>query len=146
MRGLAEIKMSPCQYFWLLLDYRDIWIYPNERTVACALWCQLIILSSLYYQVDKSSELPGWRLVTMNTVYLWRHFPDEKYGSIDYKRYHLIKLMKKERMMRFNRFKYIKTRQDSLYRHISVSSWVGAPFKFYCHSSHLYDCMRPVTA
>ena len=33
----AEIKMSLLQYFRLLLDYRDIWIYPNERTMACAL-------------------------------------------------------------------------------------------------------------
>ena len=32
----AEIKMS-LQYFRLLLDYRDIWIYHNERTMACAL-------------------------------------------------------------------------------------------------------------
>ena len=81
MRGLAALKMSLRQYFRLLLDYLDIWIYPNEWTMACV----LIILSS-YYQVDKSSELSGWRLVTMNTVYLWRYFPDEKYGSVDYKR------------------------------------------------------------
>ena len=33
----AEIKMSLPHYFRLLLDYRDIWIYPNERTMACAL-------------------------------------------------------------------------------------------------------------
>ena len=26
----SEIKMSPLQYFRLLLDYRAIWIYPNE--------------------------------------------------------------------------------------------------------------------
>ena len=37
MRGLAKIQMSLRQYFRLLLDYRDIWIYPNERTMACAL-------------------------------------------------------------------------------------------------------------
>ena len=37
MRGLAAMKMSLQQYFRLLLDYRDIWIYPNERTMACAL-------------------------------------------------------------------------------------------------------------
>ena len=37
MRGLAAIKMSLRQYFRLLLDYRDIWIDPNERTMACAL-------------------------------------------------------------------------------------------------------------
>ena len=35
--GLAEIQMSLRQHFRLLLDYRDIWIYPNERTMACAL-------------------------------------------------------------------------------------------------------------
>ena len=29
--------MSLHQYFRLLLDYRDSWIYPNERTMACAL-------------------------------------------------------------------------------------------------------------
>ena len=29
--------MSLHQYFRLLLDYRDIWIYPNEQTMACAL-------------------------------------------------------------------------------------------------------------
>ena len=29
--------MSLRQYFRLLLDYRDIWIYPNERTMSCAL-------------------------------------------------------------------------------------------------------------
>ena len=33
----ADIKMSLLQYLRLLLDYPDIWIYPNERTVACAL-------------------------------------------------------------------------------------------------------------
>ena len=37
MRGLAAIKMSLRQYFRLLLDYRAIWIYPNGRTMACAL-------------------------------------------------------------------------------------------------------------
>ena len=30
---LDAIKMSLRQYFRLLLDYRDIWISPNERTV-----------------------------------------------------------------------------------------------------------------
>ena len=29
-RPLADIKMSLRQYFRLLLDYRVIWIYPNE--------------------------------------------------------------------------------------------------------------------
>ena len=29
--------MSLPQYFRLLLDYRDIWIYRNEQTMACAL-------------------------------------------------------------------------------------------------------------
>ena len=29
--------MSLLQYFRLLLDYRDIWLYPDERTMACAL-------------------------------------------------------------------------------------------------------------
>ena len=37
MRGLAAIEMSLLQYFRLLLDYRGIWIYPNKRTIACAL-------------------------------------------------------------------------------------------------------------
>ena len=37
MRGIAAMKMSLRQYFRLLLDYRDIWIYPNERIMACAL-------------------------------------------------------------------------------------------------------------
>ena len=37
------------------------------------------------HKVDKSSELPSWRLVTMNTVYLWRYFPNWKYVSVDYK-------------------------------------------------------------
>ena len=69
-----------------------------------ALWCQLIMLSSLYYQVDKSNVLSGWRLVTMNAVYLWRYFTDEKYGFVDYKRYHLIKLIKKERLNRLHPF------------------------------------------
>ena len=37
MCGLAAIEMSLRQYFRLLLDYQDIWIYRNERTMACAL-------------------------------------------------------------------------------------------------------------
>ena len=37
MCGLAATKMSLLQYFRLLLDYRYILIYPNERTMACAL-------------------------------------------------------------------------------------------------------------
>ena len=37
MGELAEIKMSLRQYFRLLLDYRYIWIHPNERTMARAL-------------------------------------------------------------------------------------------------------------
>ena len=37
MRGLAAMKMSLRQYFRLLLDYQDIWIHPNEPTMACAL-------------------------------------------------------------------------------------------------------------
>ena len=36
-RVSAGDKMALCQYFRLLLDYRDIWIYPNERTVWHAL-------------------------------------------------------------------------------------------------------------
>ena len=92
-----------------------------------AFWCKLNILLSLYYQVDILSELSGWRLVTMNAVYLWRYFPDKKYGSVDYKWYRLIKVIKKERLERFNRFNDQNTRRDSLYRYI-ISSWVGAPF------------------
>ena len=34
---VAAMKMSLRQYFRLLLDYRYIWIYPNDRTMACAL-------------------------------------------------------------------------------------------------------------
>ena len=44
--------------------------------------CDLIILLWFYYAVDK---LPGRRLVTMNAVYLWHYFLDEKYSSMDYK-------------------------------------------------------------
>ena len=36
-RGLAAMQMLFRQYFRLLLDWRDIWIYPNERTMACTL-------------------------------------------------------------------------------------------------------------
>ena len=36
------------------------------------------------------------------------------------------KLIKKEQLKRFNRFKDENTRRDSLYRYISVSSWVDA--------------------
>ena len=39
-----------------------------------ALGCDLIILSCFYYPLDKLSVFPGQRLVTMNAVYLWRHF------------------------------------------------------------------------
>ena len=122
--------MSLRQY---ILDYCKItetfgYIPTNEPWRA--LWYQPIILSSLYYQVDKSSELLGRRLVTINAVYLWRYFTDDKYGSVDYKRYHLIKLIKKERLKRFSRFKDQNTRRDSLYRYISASLWVGA-----CHLS-----------
>ena len=38
-------------------------------------------------------------------------FPDEKYGSVDYNRYHLIKLIKKNRLERFNRVKEKNTRR-----------------------------------
>ena len=66
----------------------------------------------------------------MNAVYLWRYFQDEKYGSVDYKRNQLIKLVTKERLELFNRFKDQNTRRDSLYHYISISvnPWVGAPF------------------
>ena len=37
MCGLVEIKTSLRQYFRFLLDYQDVWIYPSERTMACAL-------------------------------------------------------------------------------------------------------------
>ena len=50
MRGLTAIEMPLRQYFGLLLDYRDIWIYPNERTMACALnptnYFVVVVLSS----------------------------------------------------------------------------------------------------
>ena len=46
-----------------------------------------------------------------------------------YKRNHLMKLIKKERLKRFDRFKDQNTRRDSLYRYMSVSSYVGAHFK-----------------
>ena len=42
--------LSLRQYFRLLLDYRDVWIYPNERTMACALmptnYCVVVVLPS----------------------------------------------------------------------------------------------------
>ena len=34
---VSGVKMSLRQYFRLLLDYRYIWIYPNERTKRHAL-------------------------------------------------------------------------------------------------------------
>ena len=76
MRGLAAMKMSLLQKFRLLLDYRDIWIYPNERTMTCAL---MPTIPSR--QIKRVVRL---MVVTMNAVYLRRYFPDEKYGSIDY--------------------------------------------------------------
>ena len=130
MRGLAAMKMSLCQHFRLLLDYRDIWMHPNERTMACALmltnYCVVVLPSK-----KKSSELSGWRLVTMNAVYLWRYFPDGKYGSVDYKQYHLINWLKKNGCQeRFNRFKDQNTCRDSLYHYTSVSLRVEAHFNY----------------
>ena len=49
MRGLADIQMSLRPYFRLLLDYRYIWIYSNERTMTCALMptnCFVVVLPS----------------------------------------------------------------------------------------------------
>ena len=114
MHGLAAMKMSLHQYFRLLLDYRDIGYIPTNEPWH-TLWCQLIVLSSLYYQVDKSSELSGWWLVTMNAVYLWRYFPDEKYAFVDYKRYHLIKLIKTEWLNWLHPFNRLNTSWKLIY-------------------------------
>ena len=101
MRGLAEIETSLRQYFRFLLDYRDIRIYPNEWTMACALmqtnYFVVVVLPSR--QIKRVV-----RLTACNYVYLWRYFPDEKYGYVDYKRYHLIKWIKKERLNRLHPF------------------------------------------
>ena len=108
------------------LQYYD----PNKRTMAC------ILMQAKYFVVVALPSRHIKRVVKLTAcnyercVYLWRYFPDEKYGSVDYKRYHLIKIIKKERLERFNRFTDQNTRRDSLYRYIilSFSSWVGAPF------------------
>ena len=69
MRVLADIKMSLRQYFRLLLDYRDIWIYPNERIMACALmptnYFVVVVLPSR--QIKRVVKLTACR---MNAVYL----------------------------------------------------------------------------
>ena len=116
MRGLAATKMSLRQYFRLLLDYRDIWIYPNERTMACALmpsFCQLIIV----VVVLPSRQIK--RVVRMTACNYERcvfvYFPAEKYGSVDYKRCHLIKLIKKERLERLHPFNRLNASWKLIY-------------------------------
>ena len=105
LRGLAEINMSLLQYFRLLLYYRDILIYPNEQTMARAL-----MPTNYFVVVLPSRQIKRVvRLATMNAVYLWRYFPEEKYGFVDYKRYHLIKLIKKERLDRLHPFNRLNT-------------------------------------
>ena len=104
MRWLAAIKMSLYQYFRLLLDYRDIWIYHNEKT-SREFGCDLIILSWFYYSVDKLRELPGWRLVKDERCVFGTLLSG---GEIRLHRYKIItldKLIKKEMLKRFNRFK-----------------------------------------
>ena len=41
MCGLAAIKMSLSR---LLLDYWDIWIYSNERTMACVPMATIVVV------------------------------------------------------------------------------------------------------
>ena len=47
MRGSAQIKMSLRQCFWLLVDYRDIWIYPNERTIILLIHFVLSLINNI---------------------------------------------------------------------------------------------------
>ena len=128
MRGLAAIKMSLRQYFRLLLGYRDIWLYPNERTTACAL------MATNYFVVVLPSQ-QSKRVVRLTACNYERCVSVTIFSgckiriTIDYKQYHLIKLIKKERLERFTRLNDQNMHRDSLYRYISVSSWVGAPFK-----------------
>ena len=90
------------------------------RSDANELFCRRCITKSTNKQVVRLTACNYERCVFVTI------FPDEKYGSVDYKRYHLIKLMKKERLERFNRFKDQNTRRDFLYRYTAVNSWVGA--------------------
>ena len=131
---LAVIKMSRHQYFRLLLDYWDICIYPNEWTMSC------VRMRPNYFVIVL---LPTWpikkvtRLLTMSAVYLWRYFPAEKYGSIQ-----IDKLIKKEWLKRFNRFKDQNTRWDSIYRYISVSAWGDCHFNNRCDDWEVpKDCL-----
>ena len=107
MRGLAEMKMSLRQYFRLLLDYRDIWIFPNERAMACALMPTnyfVVVLPSRQIKRVVRLTACNYERCVFATI-----FPDEKYGSIDYKQYHLIKLIKKERLERLHPFSHLNT-------------------------------------
>ena len=108
MRGLAAMKMSLRQDFRLLLDYGDIWIYPNERTMACALmptnYFVVVVLPSR--QITRVVRLTACNYERCVSVTI---FPDEKYGSVDYKQYHLIKLIKKERLQQLHPFSRLNT-------------------------------------
>ena len=100
----AEIKMSLLQHFRLLLDYRDIWIDTNERTMACAL-----IPTNYFVVVLTSRQIK--RVVRLTAC----NYPDEKYGSVDCKRYHLIKLIKNGRLNRFHPFNRLNTSWKLIY-------------------------------
>ena len=111
----AEIKMSLLQYFTLLLDYQDIWIYPNERTMACAL------MPTNYFVVILPSRQIK-RIVRLTTCNYERCvcicddiFQITKYGSVDHKRYHLLKLIKKERLNRLHPFNRLNTSLKLIY-------------------------------
>ena len=139
MRGLAAINLSIRWYFRLLLDYRDIWIYPNERTMACALmptnYFVVVVLPSR--KINRVAKLMAcnYQRCVFVTIFSGCKIRLRRLQMIT-----LDKLIKKERLGRFNRFKYQNTRRDSLYRHIS-RSMVEARFKTNCKlsalSSHL---------
>ena len=70
-----------CTMYMSIAHTHEAFLYVTSWP-SCLYGCDLIILSWFYDPVEKSSELPGRRLVTMSAVYLclWRYFFDEQYG------------------------------------------------------------------
>ena len=92
--------MSLRQYFRLLLDYRYIWIYPDEGTMACALmptnyFVVVVLPSRQIRRVVRLTACNYGRCVFVTIFSGWK-----TRLRIDYKRYHLIKLIKTERLNR----------------------------------------------
>ena len=120
-----------------MIDYRDILIYSNKLTKLCVQmrpnYFVLVLLPSRQINRVARPTVCNYERCVFVTLFFGWAIRLHRLQNITVE-----KIIKKERLKRFNRFKDRNMHWDSIYRYISIGAWGNCQFEILIISIYAY--------